>query len=209
MISNMDGTEITEATGGTGSFERGDDEITELLRRHGAGHSETADELFPALYGELRRIAAACARRERADHTLQATAIVHEAYVRLVEQPGIAWQSRQHFLGLAARVMRRVLVDYARERGRAKRGGGADRVELAEALSLGSGGDPDLVALDDALRGLGAVDERLVRVVELRFFAGLTLEETARHLGVSPMTVTRDWRRAKAWLYEELHGDGL
>jgi len=189
--------------------ERSGGEITELLRRWSAGQAGAADALFPALYGELRRIAAACARRERADHTLQATAIVHEAYVRLAEQPGIAWESREHFLGLAARVMRRVLVDYARERGRAKRGGRAEKVELAEAGALAQGGEPDLIALDDALGALGAVDERLVRIVELRFFAGLTLDETARHLGVSAMTVSRDWRRAKAWLYEELHGDEL
>lgn len=181
-----------------------EEDITLLLERWGSGEDGAADALFPVLYDELRRIAAAFARRERTGHTLQATAIVHEAYVRLVEQRGMAWRSRGHFLGLVARVMRRVLVDYARERARVKRGGKAEKVTLAEAAALAGGDDPDLVALDDALRGLAAVDPRLVTIVELRFFAGLTIDETARHLGISPMTVSRDWRRAKAWLYEEL-----
>lgn len=184
-----------------------DEEITLLLERWSSGEAGAADALFPVLYDELRRIAVTFARRERAGHTLQATAIVHEAYLRLVEQSGIAWRDRGHFLGMMGRVMRRVLVDHARERSRIKRGGQAEKVTLAEAAPLARGDDPDLIALDDALRGLAAVDPRLVSLVELRFFAGLTIDETARHLGVSPITVTRDWRRAKAWLYEELRRD--
>lgn len=183
------------------------EEITQLLRRWSSGDERAAERLFPALYGELHRIAAVCARGERAGHTLQATAILHEAYVRLAEQRGVEWRDRDHFLGMAAHVMRRVLVDHARERARAKRGGRAEKVTLGEVAGLATGRMPDLVALDDALSSLGSVDPRLVRIVELRFFGGLTIDEAAACLGVSTMTVSRRWRRAKAWLYEELYGD--
>lgn len=185
-----------------------DAEITHLLRRWGAGDRQAAAEVLPLLYGELRRIAAHHARNERAGHTLQATAIVHEAYFRLIELRGIAWQDRGHFLGAAAGVMRRMLVDYARERNCAKRGGGKRPLTLAEAEELSGGKPPDLVALDDALRALEEVDPRMVAIVELRFFAGLSIVEVATYLDISPSTVTRRWRRAKAWLFEELCADG-
>ncbi len=183
-------------------------EITRILRRWGAGDQQAMEDVLPLLYSELRVIAARYARGERTGHTLQATAIVHEAYVRLIESPGIAWQNRSHFLGTAARVMRRVLVDHARERNRLKRGGGQRPVTPAEAAELGRGQSPDLVALDDALRTLEEVDRRLVEVVELRYFGGLSIAETAAYLDVSMTTVTRRWRRARAWLYEELRADG-
>ncbi len=182
--------------------------ITRILRRWGAGDQQAMEDVLPLLYGELRDIAARYARGERSGHTLQATAIVHEAYVRLIESPGIEWQNRNHFLGTAARVMRRVLVDHARERNRLKRGGGQRPVTLADAAELGRGQSPDLVALDDALRTLEEVDRRLVEVVELRYFGGLSIAETAAYLDVSMTTVTRRWRRARAWLYEELRADG-
>ncbi len=182
--------------------------ITRILRRWGAGDQQAMEDVLPLLYSELRDIAAHYARGERSGHTLQATAIVHEAYVRLIESPGIEWQNRNHFLGTAARVMRRVLVDHARERNRLKRGGGQRPVTLADAAELGRGQSPDLVALDDALRTLEEVDRRLVEVVELRYFGGLSIAETAAYLDVSMTTVTRRWRRARAWLYEELRADG-
>ncbi len=179
-------------------------DVTRLLRRWGAGDAEAAAEALPLLYRELRKTAAVYARRERAADTLQATAIVHEAYLRLREHHGIEWQDRRHFLHAAARVMRRVLVDHARERQSAKRGGGDRPVTLVEAAELTRGKPPDVVALDDALVALGKLDAELVTVVELRYFAGLSLEETAEHLGVSSATVSRRWRRARAWLFEEL-----
>ncbi len=186
---------------------RGDDEITRLLRRWGAGDRQAATEILPLLYGELRRIAARYAQQERAGHTLQATAIVHEAYLRLISLRSIEWSDRRHFLGTAASVMRRVLVDHARERNRAKRGGGQRPVTLAEAAELTRGKPPDLVALDEALQPLEQVDPQLVAVVELRFFAGLSIEETAAYLDASRATVVRRWRRARAWLYDELCAD--
>ncbi len=194
----MDGDPATEVAG----------EITQILRRWGAGDHEAVADVLPLLYSELHEIAARYARRERVGHTLQATAIVHEAYVRLIEGPGIAWQNRNHFLGTAAQVMRRVLVDHARDRNRIKRGSGKRPLALIEAAELARGQPPDLVALDDALRTLEGVDGRLVEVVELRYFAGLNIAETAAYLDVSATTVSRRWRRARAWLYEELCADG-
>ncbi len=184
-----------------------DGEITRLLRLWGAGDHQAVADILPLLYSELRGIAAKYARGERAGHTLQATAIVHEAYLRLIDLRDVEWQNRNHFLGTAARVMRRVLVDHARERNRAKRGSGQRPVTLAEAAEVTRGKPPDLVALDDALNALEEVDPQLVATVELRFFAGLRIDETADFLGISPATVTRRWRRAKAWLYDELCAD--
>jgi RNA polymerase sigma factor (TIGR02999 family) len=139
-------------------------------------------------------------RRERAGHTLQTTALIHEAYLRLVDVKGIKWENRAHFFGISARIMRRVLVDFARQRGYRKRGGGDRRVPLDEALLVADAPDADLVALDEALTALGAVDPRKSRAIELRFFGGLSIEDTARVLDVSPETVKRDCRLAKAWL---------
>jgi RNA polymerase sigma factor (TIGR02999 family) len=182
----------------------GEATVTHLLRQWSSGDREAAEKVMPLVYDELRRIAALQLRRERSEHTLQATAIVHEAYLRLSEQGGLRWPSRTHFFAFAAHLIRRILVDQARLRGRAKRGGHLHRVTLAEAAELAPGRSLDLVALDDALSALEALDPRKAAVVELRFFAGLSLEETAVQLGISTETVSREWRRAKAWLYREL-----
>lgn len=178
--------------------------ITELLRQWSDGDRDALDEVMPLVYDVLRRIAGSYLLRERAEHTLQATAIVNEAYLELVEQSGIRWQSRAHFIGFFARVMRRVLVDYARERNYAKRGGRLRKVTLAEAAALATEKTPDLVALDDALHGLAEIDPRKATLVELRFFGGLTNEEAAEVLGISRATAIREWQRARAWLYREL-----
>lgn len=158
---------------------------------------------MPAVHQELQRIAKRCLRRERAGHSLQATALVNEAYLRLVDAQAVDWQNRAHFLAIAARLMRRILVDYARARQYQKRGGGALPVTLTEALIV-SGRSRDLIALDDALDALAQLDERRSRVVELRFFGGLTVAETAAVLDVSPETVMRDWKLARAWLRRAL-----
>jgi RNA polymerase sigma factor (TIGR02999 family) len=178
--------------------------ITQLLGSWSSGDQEAAEQLLPLVYEELRRIATRQLRQERGAHTLQATAIVHEAYLRLIGQEGLQWPSRAHFFAFAAHLIRRILVDYARTRNRAKRGGQFDRVTLAEVADLALEKSPDLVALDEALSSLEKVDPRKASVVELRFFAGLTLDEIAEQLGISTETVGREWRRAKAWLYTAL-----
>jgi RNA polymerase sigma-70 factor (ECF subfamily) len=160
--------------------------------------------LMPTLYDELRKIAVGHLRRERPDHTLQPTALVNEAYLRLVGQRAVAWQNRAHFLGVAASVMRRILVDHARARGRVKRGGLLARVTFDDMRVGERERDFDVVALDDALRSLAEVDEQLSRIVELRFFGGLTVEETAQAVGVSSATVDRGWATARAWLRRAL-----
>jgi RNA polymerase sigma factor (TIGR02999 family) len=162
--------------------------------------------LIPLVHSELHRIAMRCMVDERAGHSLQATALINEAYLRLVDVQRVKWQDRNHFLSMAARLMRRVLVDHARTRGYLKRGGDAEKVILADDLVVPQEPGRDLVALDDALTALAAVDERKSRVIELRFFGGLTVEETASVLGVSVDTVMRDWKLAKAWLLRELRG---
>jgi RNA polymerase sigma-70 factor (ECF subfamily) len=181
--------------------------VTQLLQRWSDGEREAAARVMPLVYQELRRIAGRQFRGERGDHTLQATAVVHEAFLRLEAQGGFVWLSRDHFFAFASHLMRRILVDHARNRKRAKRGGAATRCSLAEADDLALARSPDLVALDDALSSLEAIDPRKAAVVELRFFAGLTLEETAAQLGISAETVGREWRRAKAWLYRELQAE--
>lgn len=181
--------------------------ITQWLERWGSGDPEATEHVFTLVYAELRRIAARQLRGERSDHTLQATAIVNEAYLRLSGQEGLHWPSRAHFFAFAAHLIRRILVDHARQHNRAKRGGRLERITLTELEQLGAmaaSERPDLVALDDALSALEALDARKAAVVELRFFAGLTMEEIAAQLGVSSETVGREWRRAKAWLYGEL-----
>jgi RNA polymerase sigma-70 factor, ECF subfamily len=178
--------------------------ITQLLARWGSGDPEAAERVLPLVYQELRRIAARQLRRERDAHTLQATAIVHEAYLRLVGQPGLEWPSRAHFFAFSAHLIRRILVDYARHRNRAKRGGLSEKITLVELADLALEKSPDLVALDEALSGLEKVDPRKAAVVELKFFAGLTLDEVAEQLGISPETVSREWRRARAWLFSAL-----
>ena len=181
--------------------------ITELLVGYGRGDKDALDQLMPIVYDELRRQAARYLRREQAGNTLQTTALIHEAYVRLVDQRNVQWQNRAHFFGIAAQMMRRILVDHARAKKRAKRGGSDVRVSLGDATVAVKGQDHDLVALDEALDRLAQIDEQQSRVVELRFFSGLTVEETAEVLHISTATVKRDWNMAKAWLHRELSGD--
>lgn len=178
--------------------------VTDLLVRAGEGDHAVLDELLPLVYDELRRLARVQLGAERAVHTLQPTALVHEAYFRLVGQRNVDWRNRAQFLGIAAEMMRRILINHAQARRAEKRGGGATRVALDETVSFFEERDVDLIALDDALGALAAVDPRGARVVELRFFGGLGIEETAEVLGVAPATVKRDWSVAKAWLRREL-----
>jgi RNA polymerase sigma factor (TIGR02999 family) len=175
-------------------------DVTQLLVAWGGGDQAALDELMPLVYGELRRLARQCMSRERPDHTLQTSALINEAYLRLVDQKNIHWQDRAHFFGIVARLMRQALVDYARGRGYAKRGGGARRVPLDETVIVSAERAAEVVALDEALKGLAEVAPRQSRIVELRFFGGLSIEETAELLHVSPGTVMRDWTLAKAWL---------
>ncbi len=179
-------------------------EVTRLLARWRGGDEEALDRLMPLVYHELRRLAHARLRRERPDHTLETSALVHEAYLRLVDARGTPWQSRAHFLGIAARLMRQVLVDHARGRSSAKRGGGATRLPLQEGHSVGGPAPVDVLALDQALERLASTDERKAHLVELRFFGGLSHEEIAEVLGTSLSTVERQWRLARAWLYAAL-----
>jgi RNA polymerase sigma factor (TIGR02999 family) len=180
------------------------DDVTLLLAEYRGGKRDALDRLLPLVYDELRRIASRYLRAERSEHTLQPTALVHEAYLRLVGQHDVAWQNRAHFCGVAAQVMRRILVDHARSRRAAKRGGAAARVTLADALAVVEGRDVSVIALDRALDKLAALDPRLGRVVELRYFGGLTKREAAEALGVSPATVDRETATATAWLRREL-----
>jgi len=181
--------------------------VTELLRSWSDGDEGALEQLVPLVEAELRRLARGYMGRERRDHTLQVTALVNEAFLRLTDARRLRWRDRAHFLGISARLMRRVLVDHARTRGYQKRGGGAQRVTLDEALLVSPEPAVDLVALDRALVALAAADIRKSRVIELRFFGGLTVEETAEVLHVSPDTVKRDWRLAKLWLLRELEGE--
>ena len=179
-------------------------EVTELLQEWSAGKKTALDSLRPVVYDELRRLAAIYLHRERPGHTLQATAVVHEAYMRLVDQRSVQWQNRAHFFGIAAQMIRRILVDHARGVRAAKRGGGAVALSLDEALGVSEKRDLEVEALDDALHTLSQVDPQQARVVELRFFTGLSIEETAEVLRISESTVKRDWISAKAWLFREL-----
>ncbi len=179
-------------------------EITMLLSALKRGDDGAASKLIPAVYAELRRLAGAYMRRERVDHTLQATALVHEAYLKLVEQRSVDWQSRAHFFGVAAQLMRRILIDHARGHLRQKRGGERRKVSLDEVFLFAEKQADELLAVDDSLNQLEKIDPRQARVVELRFFGGLSVEEAAEVLGVSPKTIKRDWSVAKAWLYADL-----
>jgi RNA polymerase sigma factor (TIGR02999 family) len=180
------------------------DSVTKLLLDWGAGNRAALDALTPLVYDELRRLAGHYLRRERPDHTLQSTALVHEAYMRLIDQRNVRWQNRAQFFGLAAELIRRILVDHARAKQAAKRGGKAVKLTLDEALDASVGRDLDLVRLDDSLKALAEVDAQQGRIVELRYFAGLTIEETAEALDISPATVKRDWVVAKAWLRRQM-----
>lgn len=180
------------------------DRVTGLLVAWSEGDAAALDQLLPLVEGELRLLARRYLRRERPGHTLQTTALVHEAYLRLVDQKRTQWRNRAHFFGIAASLMRRILIDHARRIAYAKRGGGAPHVALDEACVVGEERAAELVALDDALDALARVDARKARVVELRYFGGLSVEEAAEVLGVHPDTVTREWRRAKLFLRREL-----
>jgi RNA polymerase sigma-70 factor, ECF subfamily len=180
-------------------------EVSGLLRAWSGGDREALDRLTPVVYEELRRLARAYLRRERAGHSLQTTALVNEAYMRLVDYKRMEWQNRAHFFAVSAQLMRRILVEHAR-RHNLKRGGDVQHVSLEAAAEVGGARSEDLVALDDAMKALTRLDRRKAQVVEMRFFGGLSVEETAEVLKVSPITVMRDWNTAKAWLYRELAG---
>ncbi len=181
--------------------------VTGILLAWGQGDQAALEKLMPLVYGELKQLARHYLKGERAGHVLQTTDLVNEAYLRLIDAQRVQWQNRAHFFAIAAQMMRRVLVDTARKRNFQKRGGGALQVSLNEALPLGNQRGPDLVALDDALQALAAFDPRKCKVVELRYFGGLSVKETAEVLQVSPDTVMRDWSLARAWLLHELGYD--
>jgi RNA polymerase sigma factor (TIGR02999 family) len=180
------------------------DPVTRLLRQWSEGDTSVLNELTPLVYQELRRLANSYLRRERPDHTLQPTALIHEAYLRLIDQGQPEWRSRSHFFSFAAHLMRQILVDHARAHHAGKRGGSGQRVPLEHAEIFAPEREADLVALDEALTALAAFDERKARILELRFFGGMSLEETAEALGVSVRTIDREMRMARAWLYQAL-----
>src|SRR5262249_26822131 len=180
------------------------EEITGLLQAWRTGNRDALDKLVPMVYDDLRRIAHRYIRRQAPGQTLQTTAVVHEAYMRLAGQDDVAWQNRAHFYGVCAQVMRSLLVDRARARRAAKRGGGQYKVSVVDDVASSSNRDIDIVALDDALQRLAAMDPRKARIVELRYFGGLTVEEAASFLDLSAITIKREWLKAKAWLYNEL-----
>jgi RNA polymerase sigma factor (TIGR02999 family) len=179
-------------------------EVTALLKAWNAGDEQALQKLAELVYQDLHRAAHWYMKGERSSHTLQTTALVHEVYLRLVGVQRVSWQNRTHFMAVCARLMRRVLIEFARKRGQQKRGAGAAHLSLDEALTVSPQSDPDLLALDDALNTLAGVDPRQAQVVELRFFGGLGVEETAAALSVSPETVMHDWKLAKAWLLREI-----
>jgi RNA polymerase sigma factor (TIGR02999 family) len=179
-------------------------DVTQLLVSWNMGNQAALDELMPLVYGELHRLASAHLRRERPDHTLQSTALVHEAFMKLVNQREVEWRNRAHFYGIAAQMIRRILVDYARSHHAEKRGSGAVKLALDEALAVPQKTDLDLLELNDALEHLAEMDPRQNRIVELRFFAGLSIDETAEVMQLSPATIKREWNSARAWLFREL-----
>ncbi len=181
-------------------------EITQLLEDWSNGNQAALDKLYPLVYEELRRMARRYMSRERKDHTLQTTALINEAYLRLVDQKHVHWQNRAHFFGISAQIMRRILIDHARRYAYTKRGAGAQRISLDEAAVVAKGRATELLSLDEALNSLAEIDPRRSRVVELRFFGGLDNDEIAAVLKISPNTVIRDWNLARAWLYQELSG---
>lgn len=184
-------------------------EVTQLLVAWGEGDQVARDQLMSVVYPELHRLAHRYMKRESPGHTLQTSALVNEAFVRLVDQKNVRWQNRAHFFGIAAQMMRRILVDYARSRRYAKRGGGAQQLSLDEALIVSDERSAEVVAVDEALRRLADFDRRKGQIVELRFFGGLSIEETAEVLAVSPGTVMRDWTLAKAWLRREISSEAV
>lgn len=182
--------------------------ITQLLIDWRDGDESARDKLFPLVYAEMRRLAHSYMRKERAGHTLQTSALINEAYIRLVDHKGMRWQNRAHFYAIAAQAMRRILVDRARHHLAARHGGSSRRVDIDQAALVTAERAPEIIALDDALTALAALDARQAQIVEMRYFVGLSADETAEVLGVSPVTVNRDWRAAKLWLLKELQADG-
>ncbi len=179
--------------------------VTGLLVQWCEGDQLASQQLFPLVYDELRRLARSHLRRERPDHTLQSTALVNEAYLRLIDQRRVQWESRAHFFGIASRMMRRILVDYARAKKACRRGGGARKVTLTDGVSPADSRSIEVLELNDALETLASLDPTGARVVELRYFGGMTIEETAEVLDTSPSTVKREWRAARTWLFRELN----
>jgi RNA polymerase sigma factor (TIGR02999 family) len=182
----------------------GSSKTTEFLRDLSSGDSSAADRLMPLVYTELREIAQGCLRNERPGHTLQPTALVHEVFIKLVDQTRVNYRGRTHFLALSAQAMRRILVDHARGKARDKRGGGRPRIELDESLTVSAQRDEDLLALDEALEKLAKLDPRQAKIVEMRFFGGMTVEEVAEALGVSKRTIESEWTMVRAWLRREM-----
>src|SRR5437588_6147845 len=180
-------------------------EVTQLLLQWSNGDKAALDKLMPLIYDELRRLARHYMSRERPGNTLQTTALVNEAYLRLINRKHVHWQNHAHFFAIAAQLMRSILVDHARSHAYAKRGGGARKIALDDAMAVSQQRAADVVALDDALKRLAEIDPRQSRIVEMKFFGGLTIEETGEVLGLSPATIKREWSTAKAWLYHELN----
>jgi RNA polymerase sigma factor (TIGR02999 family) len=178
--------------------------VTQLLQDWSKGDQQALEELLPLIYDELRRLAHNFLYSERPGHTLQTTALAHEAYLKLIDQNSVHWQNRAHFFAIAAQAMRRILIDSARRHAAQKRGGAGEKVSLAEAANISTESNTDLLALDEALNRLAAMDEDQSRIIELRYFGGLTIEETAEVMKSSPATVKRDWQMARAWLHQEL-----
>jgi RNA polymerase sigma factor (TIGR02999 family) len=193
--------DMPENENGTGS-------VTQLLIELSHGNRAVVDQLLPLIYDELRSLAANYLRRERPDHTLQPTALVHEAYLRLVDQTRVNWQNRAHFFGVAAQIMRRLLVDHARKVNAEKRGVAFQKLSLEENIDQADERSAELIALDEALQALAVIDEQKARIVELRYFGGLSVEETAEVLNVTPITIKRHWRMAKAWLHGHMLKEG-
>ena len=179
-------------------------DLTSLLLDWSRGNPDALNQLAPLIYEELHRMASRQLRRERNEHTLQSTALVHEVYLKLIDQDRVQWQDRNHFFAVASQMIRHILVDHARARFAAKRGSGQVQLEFDESIALPGKSDKDLLALDDAMQALAQLDQRQSRIVELRFFGGLSIEESAEVLNVSPATVKRDWNVARAWLYRQL-----
>ena len=182
-------------------------DVTALLADWSAGNKAALEALTPLVYDELRRLARRYLARERKDHTLQSTALVHEAYLKLIDQKNVRWQNRAHFFAIASQMVRRILVDHARAHPAEKRGSGAPKLSLDEAIGVPERREIEMLSLDDAMKTLAKVDPQQAKIVELRFFGGLSIEETAEVVGVSPATVKRDWVSAKAWLFRELSRD--
>ena len=181
-------------------------DVTQLLKAMKSGDPSAAEQLLPMVYAELHRLAGSYMRRERQDHTLQPTALINEAYLRMAQED-VDWQNREHFIGVAAHVMRRVLVDYARTHNAEMRGGSLKRVELEEGLAISAGDSEEILSLDEALHRLTELNPRQARVVELRYFGGLSVEQIASILGIAPRSVKRDWALARIWLFKELRAD--